>query len=75
MDYSPEAKVLIVVTGDKRIIAYSGENEEKLCEKAAAHNKGIYDVKWITADTFMTCSADNTLKVWKWDAGAKSIEE
>ena len=75
MDYSAEAKVLIVVTGDKRIIAYSGENEEKLCEKADSHRKGIYDVKWMTADTFITCSADNCLKTWKWDAGAKTITE
>ena len=29
----------------------------------------------MTAETFMTCSADNVIKVWKWDAGAKSIEE
>ena len=75
MDYSEEAKVLLIVTGDKRIIAYSGESDEMICEKAAAHTKGIYDVRWITTETFMTCSADNTLKLWKFDAGAKTIEE
>ena len=75
MDYSEEAKVLLIVTGNKQIIAYSGETDEMICEKAAAHNKGIYDVRWITADIFMTCSADNTMKLWKFDAGAKTIEE
>lgn len=75
MDYSEEGKVLLVVTGNKQIIAYNGETDEQLCEKKDAHSKGIYDVKWITADTFMTASSDNTMKLWKWDAGAKTIEE
>ena len=67
--------MLLVVTGDKRIIAYSGEDESKLATKDAAHAKGIYDVVWTSADSFMTCSADNLIKVWKWDAAAKTIEE
>ena len=75
MDYSEEANVLVLVTGNKQIIAYNGETDEMLCEVKDAHTKGIYDVKWITADTFMTCSSDNTIKLWKWDAGAKSITE
>ena len=75
MAYSGEAKVLLVVTGDKSIVAYSGEDQSKLATKAAAHGRGIYDVAWATADTFLTCSADNLIKVWKWDAAAKSIEE
>ena len=75
MAYSGEAKVLLVVTGDKRIVAYSGEDESKLATVDGAHGKGIYDVLWVSADTFLTCSADNLIKVWKWDATAKSIEE
>ena len=75
MDFSPEAKVLIVVTGDKRIIAYNSDDDSKLCEKTDAHKKGIYDVKWVSADTFMTVSGDNLIKSWKWNGEAKTIEE
>ena len=74
MDFCPENKTLVLVTGDKRIITVSGETDEKLCEKENAHTKGIYDVKWISENSFMTCSSDNLVKVWKWNAADKTIE-
>ena len=75
MDFSQDAKVLLVVTGNKKIIIYDGETDQKICEKDAAHPKAIYDVKWVSADNFITCSSDNTIKVWKWNGESKTIDE
>jgi WD40 repeat protein len=30
----------------------------------AAHSKGIQDVVWLDDENFMTCSSDNTVKIW-----------
>jgi WD40 repeat protein len=49
MDFSAEANAVVVVTGDKKIIIYDAESDEKLSTKEAAHGKGIYEVKWTGA--------------------------
>jgi WD40 repeat protein len=42
-----------------------------LSKTASAHGMGIYDMKWLENGTFVTGSADNTIKIWSVTAEGK----
>jgi|Transcript_43008 WD40 repeat protein len=73
-----ESNKLFVVTAGKKILVFDTESQEKVCEVANAHGKGIYGVRVAPAGqeaSIVTCSSDNTLKTWKLDAESKQLSE
>lgn len=63
--FSPDGKWLVSVGSDRIIVLYDGSTGEFLNKIEGAHDGGIFDVSWFTDLTsFVTCSADNTLKKW-----------
>ena len=77
MALDEEAKRLYVVTAGKKIVVFDTDSQEKLCEKAGAHSKGIYGVDIVSQDeaSIITCSADNNIKKWKFNEDSKELEE
>ena len=54
----------MTISSDKSIGVWSALETSVLSKVDAAHEMGIYDVKWLDQSTFVTCSADNTIKTW-----------
>ena len=76
---SPDNSKFVTVSSDKsiKIFAVADLKGGALASVDAAHEMGIYDVRWLNDNTIATCSADNTLKTWtvtSEEAGCK-IEE
>lgn len=64
--FSPDGKWLVSVGSDRTIVLYDGSTGEFLNKIEAAHDGGIFDVSWFAdLGSFVTCSADNTLKKWE----------
>lgn len=63
--FSPDGKYLVSVGSDRKIVLYDGLTSEVLSSKEHAHAGGIFGVSWTKdSSSFVTCSADNTLKEW-----------
>ena len=59
---------LFVATSSKKIAVFDTETQTKICEVENAHTKGIYGCTIVPDGhdaTLITCSADNTVKMWK----------
>lgn len=59
------------MSSDKTIAIYDSESTEILQKIEKAHNKGIMDVVWIDESMIMTCSTDNTVKLWNVEDGTE----
>ena len=73
-----DQKRLFVGTSGKKILVFNTETQEKVCEVANAHGKTIYGMKVAPAsaeETIMSCSSDNTIKGWKFDAESNTLTE
>jgi len=65
----------ITVSSDKSIKVHNCETYELVVSKDAAHSMGIIDFCFNSNPwEIVTCSSDRTLKTWKLDLEAKSIE-
>ena len=63
-----ETKRLFVCTSSKKIVVFDTETQTKICQVDNAHAKGIYSCALVPDGndaSLLTCSADNTLKLWK----------
>ena len=73
MALSDQTNRLFIATSSKKIAVYDTETQAKLCEVENAHSKGIYGCFAVPeghdAD-LVTCSADNTVKLWKLNENA-----
>ena len=72
------SKRLYVVTSCKKILVFDTDSGEKICQTENAHAKGIYGVQIAPENneaSIITCSADNTLKMWKLGEEAKQLSE
>lgn len=54
----------MTVSSDKSIIVFDVFSRAVLSKVESAHEMGIYDVRWLSDNSIVTCSADNTLKTW-----------
>lgn len=61
--FLPDGTHLVSVGSDRQIVLYDGKTGEYL-KATPAHQGGIYGVSWRDSNTFVTASADNTVKVW-----------
>lgn len=63
--FSPDGKWLVSVGSDRAIVLYDGNTGEAVKKLEDAHDGGIFGVSW-SADlaSFVTSSADNSLKRW-----------
>ena len=71
-----ETNRLYVGLSSKKICVYDAQTQEKLCELENAHSKGIYGLAIAPSSveaSFVTCSADNTIKSWKYVEESKSL--
>ena len=69
---------LFVGTSGKKILVFDTESQEKVCEVAGAHGKTIYGLNVAPAGgeaSILTCSSDNTIKTWKFDADSNQLNE
>lgn len=62
--FSPNGQQFLSVSSDKSIIIYDTESLEQVRKIEKAHNKGILDANWIDDQRIITCSSDNTVKIW-----------
>jgi WD40 repeat protein len=71
-----ETNRVYVATKNKKICVYDAQTTDKLVELADAHDKTIYGVALAPSSaeaSFVTCSADNTVKTWKFEEESKSL--
>lgn len=62
---SPDGTKFATVSADKSIAMFDSKSQERLQHIQGAHTKGIYDLSWLNDESFVTCSADNSFKIWK----------
>jgi WD40 repeat protein len=55
------------VSSDKKIVLFDGLTFDMIKEKQNCHERGIMGMDWIDEKTFVTVSADKTIKVWNTD--------
>lgn len=67
--FRPDGKQFVSVSSDKSVIIFDSETMEPVQKIEKAHNKGVMDVAWLGDDMIMTCSTDNTLKIWQTEDG------
>lgn len=66
----------LTVSSDKSIKLFNTESKEVLVDKQACHKMGISEFAFAAEEgVFYTCSNDRSIKKWKIDFGAKSIDE
>jgi|TARA_B110000285_G_C14554830_1_gene350878 WD40 repeat protein len=66
----------VTISSDKSIKLINTESKECLVDKQACHKMGISELAFAAeAGVFYTASNDRTIKKWKIDFEAKSIEE
>ena len=69
--YSPSGNILASASSDKRINLHrisslNGSDQYSIIKNDSLfHNGTIYGLEWIDENSFATCSADKTFKVWK----------
>lgn len=63
--FLPDGAYLVSVGSDRQIVLYDGKTGEHL-KSTSGHQGGIYGVSW-KGNTFVTASADNTIKEWNTD--------
>ncbi len=71
-----ETNRVYVATKNKKVCVYDAQTTEKLAEVADAHAKTIYGLAIAPTSaeaSFVTCSADNLVKTWKFDPEAKTL--
>lgn len=70
--FSPDGSHLLSVGGDKKIFIYDGKTGEvkgELSDSSEDHKGSIFGVSWSKdSKTFVTCSADRTVKTWDVEA-------
>lgn len=63
--FSPDGKYLVTVGSDRLIAVYDGKTADLVTKLENAHEGGIFGISWYKdSSKFVTCSADNTIKVW-----------
>jgi len=73
-----ESHRLFVGLSSKKLLVYDSETMEKVCEVDEAHQKGIYSIRVTPAGheaSILSCSADNTIKMWKMNEESKQLTE
>lgn len=66
--FSPDGKWLVSVGSDRTIVLYDGSTGDFVNKIENAHEGGIFGVSWFSdLATFVTASADNSLKRWSVD--------
>ena len=70
--FSPDGALLVSVGQDRRIVLYDGKTGEVQKQIGEGEHTGsIFGVSWASdSNRFVTCSADQTVKVWDAAAGA-----
>lgn len=61
--YNIDGTLLVSVGNDCKIVLIDGE-DSIVCERENAHELSILGVDWIDKGTFVTASADCTLRIW-----------
>ena len=62
MRLSPDKTKFGTVSADKSIAIFDAKTGETIKHYPAAHAMGIYDIVWINDTSFITASADNSVK-------------
>ena len=62
--FNRDGSMFVSVSSDKSIILHDTATLEPLQKIEKAHGKGVMDVFWIDDEQILTCSTDNTLKIW-----------
>ena len=64
MRLSPDKSKFGTVSADKSIAIFDAKTAELIKHYPAAHAMGVYDIVWLNDTTFLTASADNSVKQW-----------
>jgi len=67
ISFSPDGKHFASASSDKSVVIHDSETMEQTQKIEKAHSKGVMDLAWLGNDMIMTCSTDNTLKIWQSD--------
>jgi WD repeat-containing protein 1 (actin-interacting protein 1) len=67
--FRPDGKQFASVSSDKNVVIHDSETLEPITTIEKAHTKGVMDIAWLGDDTIMTCSTDNSLKIWSVEDG------
>lgn len=71
--FSPDGKWIVSVGSDRIIVVYDGNTGDFVKKIENAHEGGIFGVSWFAdLSSFITASADNSLKRWTVD-GLKDV--
>lgn len=73
--FSPTGDFIVTAGADRAIALYEGKTGEFIKLIPHAHDGGIFALDWYDNDTFVTCSADATVKRWSASAAVKGEGE
>lgn len=77
MRLCPDGSKFATVSADKSIGVFDSDSGDLIKHYTGAHAMGIYDLDWCDDNSFLTCSADNSVKKWQLDqdAAVKEYEQ
>lgn len=62
--FSPDGTKFASASSDKNVVLFNSDSAEVIKKIEGAHSKGILDLAWLDDENFMTCSSDNSIKLW-----------
>ncbi len=69
--FSPSGGHVVSVGADRSIVLYEGKTGQFERQISNAHDGGIFAVDWCDEKSFVTCSADSTVRLWSVDSPKK----
>ena len=69
--FSPSGSHIVSVGADRSIVLYDGKTGQFQRQIPDAHDGGIFAVDWYDETSFVTCSADCTVRLWVVDSPEK----
>lgn len=71
--FSPDGDKIVAAGADRSITVYDGKSGDHLTIVKDAHDGGIFGVDWYDDKSFVTCSADSSVKLW--DAEGNPVKQ